>query len=670
LLWLASLAGAAIVASLGWVLVAAALTSDDPSVRQRPQFGWLAGAVAEPLARLSYDLPFLLRGHADVSGACLVYVDEASARTLGQRGEFWDRRLHAQLLRRLKAAGARAVVFDIVFSDPWPEVGVDEEFADAIARHGRVVLGAALEVSEDSDVAGERVLAPTPVLRRAAAGWGLLVFRPVDADYGVRRLFEDANGIPAATTVAARLLGAEPAAAAIHWLNYYGRSGVIPSISYDRAIADDGPAEFFRDRVVMVGGRPTLGGFRLGKDDFRNPYNLIGAPFSTGAEVHLTALMNLLNHAWLTRPAPSLELAIVLAAGLILGGGLPWLRPHFAAFGAFVVAVLFGIAAVWLLIKGHGWFAWGVTSFVQAPVALGWAIGTRYFLEERRRHALREAFARYLSPQMADRIADADFDLALGGEVVEATVMFTDLENFTPLTEELDNPTLIAEVLTTYFTATTAHLLENDATIVKYLGDSVEAVWGAPLPDADHARKAVLAAWRLYSDGDLEVQGHPLHTRIGINTGRMLSGNLGSAQRFDYAVTGDAVNFASRLEGMNKHLGTSVLIADSVEEQVRGKFVLRCVGTFRVAGKKVARAVFELLGPVGEVTPPAWEESFARGLGSFCRGELDDAEREMRETIRQRGADGPAVFYLGQIAELRARGVPADWTGIVEFGTK
>ena len=164
---------------------------------------------------------------------------------------------------------------------------------------------------------------------------------------------------------------------------------------------------------------------------------------------------------------------------------------------------------------------------------------------------------------MADRIADADFDLSLGGALVEATTMFTDLENFATLAEELDKPELVARVLTTHFTQTSGHILDNDGTIIKFIGDSVHAVWGAPLPDKDHARKAVLAAWRLHEDSQKEVNGHLLRTRIGLNTGQMLSGNMGSAQRFDYAVTGDAVNFASRLEGLNKYLGTSVLISDT-----------------------------------------------------------------------------------------------------------
>jgi adenylate cyclase len=422
---------------------------------------------------------------------------------------------------------------------------------------------------------------------------------------------------------------------------------------------------------VIVGGRSTLGDLRLGKDEFRNPYHLIGARFSKGPEVHLTMLLNLLRGEWLTRLSARLELPFAILVGLVLGGGLLWLRPHLAALAALLSVLTIAGLDVWLFTRHHIWFAWCIPAFVQAPLALVWAVGTRYFIEERRRNALRNAFAHYLSPQMADRIADADFDLSLGGTVVEATVMFTDLENFAPLTEALEKPELISDVLTTYFTLTTGHILENDGTIIKYVGDSVHAVWGAPLPDEDHARKAVLAAWRLHEASIMEVQGHPLRTRVGVNTGLMLSGNLGSAQRFDYAVTGDAVNFGSRLEGMNKQLGTSVLISDSVKARIGDAFAARCVGEFRVVGKKVPRVIYELLGDKpSSVEEQKWIGEFERGLAAFRVGDFDSAEAAMRATITTRGTDGPSSFYLARVAELRAKGLPADWAGIVELTAK
>ncbi len=672
----ASLLGAALAAGVGRALTNGSLLMGSTERKIQSRVQSVIDSAGESLARSSYDLQFVFRGGLVVREACLVYFDEKAGKELKQGMGLWDRKLHAQLVRRLTQDGARAILFDLVFADPWPDPAVDQEFAAAIKENGKVFLGAALELDGGAGASAQRTIPPTAVLRRAAAGWGLLVFRPVDSDYGVRRIYTGMETIPAATWVAAQKLGtglSDTAAerAQWRWLNYYGRADSFENVGYERALDPQFvPPGFFRDRIVVVGGRSTLGELRLGKDDFRNPFSVIGGEFSKGPEVHLTALLNLLNGEWLSRLALAKELSLVVILGLLLGGVLPWLRPHLAALAALLVSGGVIGCSFWLFVQHRVWFAWCIPAFVQAPVALVWAVGTRYFIEERRRNALRDAFAHYLSPQMADRIADADFDLALGGTVVEATVMFTDLENFTPLSEELGKPELISEVLTTYFTQTTGHILESDGTILKYLGDSVQAVWGAPLPDVDHARKAALAAWRLHEASAMEVKGYPLRTRIGVSTGMVLAGNLGSAQRFDYATTGDEVNFASRLEGMNKYLGTSVLISETMHDRLGDGFVTRCVGEFRVVGKKKARVVYELLGPVGAAEHSAWMVGFARGLAAFRLGDFTTAEAAMGETISLRGADGPSSFYLERIAILRETALPADWGGIVELNTK
>src|SRR5262249_5673322 len=162
-----------------------------------------------------------------------------------------------------------------------------------------------------------------------------------------------------------------------------------------------------------------------------------------------------------------------------------------------------------------------------------------------RRKELRKAFGFYLSPQMADKIADSDFDLRPGGKVVEVTVIFTDLENFTSISENLD-PAKVSEILTTYFGKTTKCILENKGTIIKYIGDAVFAAWGAPVEDPDHALRAAEAACDLRGLSELVVEGNNLRTRVGIHSGKVLAGNLGSTYRFDYTMIGDPVNFASR----------------------------------------------------------------------------------------------------------------------------
>jgi adenylate cyclase len=271
---------------------------------------------------------------------------------------------------------------------------------------------------------------------------------------------------------------------------------------------------------------------------------------------------------------------------------------------------------------------------------------------------------------MADRIANSEFDLKPGGKLVEATVMFTDLEGFTTLSEKLNDPEKLSEILTRYFTQTTGHVLENDGTIIKYIGDAVLAVWGAPEPDAQHARTAALAAWRLHESSQTEFDGRPLRTRVGLHSGSMLAGNLGSAQRFDYTVIGDAVNFASRLEGLNKHLGTNVLISDATLQQIGPGFVSRKLGEFRVAGKSEPVVIHELLGAPPETPHLPWLETFGGALRTFAAGDLKLAQQLFSRTQEERGgSDGPSEFYLHLLATME-QPLPPDWSGRVELASK
>lgn len=678
-----SVFGAALVGAIGWVLAQTSFSVGTAGDRTPGHFGWLAKMIGEGLARFSYDVPFVHRGSVVPPPACIVYMDESAGRNLGQSGQIWDRTLHTQLLQRLAEDPPRAVFFDVVFSEESPIPGADEAFAEAIRNNGRVFLAAAAEgdsgiVSGNGiRISASKVLAPIRALREAAAGWGLISLKPLDGDYGVRRIAPGSEDRPSAPWRAALKLGAAleetlESRMQVRWMNYYGPPGVCESMSFDRALRENElPPGYFRDRIVVVGGRSTLGGMNLGKDDFRNPYSIVGGPFSSGAEIHLTALLNLLNGEWLTRLDERSELWIAILAGVVLGGVLPRFCPHIAAILALGMMVAIGAFACWLSVVHRVWFAWGVPVFVQAPVALLWAVGARYFLEERRRKALRIGFGHYLSTQIADRIADSDFDLSPGGIVKEVTVLFTDLEGFTPLTEELKNPELITQVLLKYFAQTTAPILENDGLIVNFVGDAVTAVWGAPLDEPDHVRKAALAACRLHQTAWSEVDGFKLRTRVALHTGRVLAGNIGSAERFDYAVVGDPVNFASRLEGLNKHLGTNVLISDAIRQKLGDEFITRRLGEFRVVGKKGAHVIHEILGQKTDEGRLGGHDVFEAGVEEFRHGNLDSALLKMQEVLALCGGrDGPAEFYIKRIASLKKGPLPDDWKGIIEFAEK
>ncbi len=431
------------------------------------------------------------------------------------------------------------------------------------------------------------------------------------------------------------------------------------------------PPGYFKDKIVMVGGRPSLSGLTVGRDEFATPYSRLNREFSPGLEVHANMLLNLLRSEWLSRLPASWETGMVVLLGL-LAGALSFLRPGLPVIAA-ACALSFAIAGAtfWGVWEHRIWWAWMIPAAIQVPVGLVWSVGSQYLLESRRRKELRKAFGFYLSPEMADRIADSDFDLRPGGKIVEVSVIFTDLENFTTISEKLD-PKEVSDILTNYFGQTTKWILDNHGTVIKFIGDAVFAAWGAPIDEPAHAVRAAEAACDLRRLSELEIHGKKLRTRIGIHSGKVLAGNLGSEYRFDYTMIGDAVNFASRLESLNKYLSTQVLISDAVHRQLGDKFTTRRLGEFRVAGKTESVVIHELLCrremQNGE---PKWIEIFEEGLGVFREGKFAEARELMERTCEVRGGkDGPSEFYLRKIAKLETNGALENWTGLVELTEK
>ena len=630
------------------------------------------------LARLSYDLPFIWRAPLDTGQVVIVYLDDDSAKKLNQPlGVAWNRALHTRLIDRLTLDQARLVFFDVAFDAATDDAAGDEAMAEALRRNGHVVLGALLEVLQPLDgVAQQRILPPMRLFRKAAAGWGLLAFRPVDPDYGVRQMYTGTLDLPTATWRAAEILGAkattgERVATRPRWVKYYGPPGQFSAVSFAQVLEPEGlPAGFFKDKIVFVGGRVAAGNLGASRDDFATAYSRTEGRLSTGVEIHATILVNLLRGEWLTRLTAKQETILVVSLGLLLGL-LALLRPFFATGVAIGTALAF-LGAVWWAVWQQGvWFNWMVPVGIQLPVGLFWSLGSQYYLEARRRKELRRAFGFYLSPQMADKISNSDFDLTPGGHTVEATIMFTDLEGFTTFAEDLD-PEEVSKTLIAYFERTTACILERKGTIVKYVGDAVMAGWGAPVDEPAHALLAAEAACDLRCLADIEMRGRRMRTRIGVNTGKVLAGNLGSSFRFDYSMIGDTTNFASRLEALNKPLRTQVLISESTRAQLNDRIVVRPLGEFRAAGKAKSVLIHELICRRGDdAAEREWIECFAQGLREFRAGNFDPAREFMRQTAQIRGGmDGPSEFFLKTMAEIEENGAREGWTGVVEMKEK
>jgi adenylate cyclase len=643
--------------------------------------------LGNPLARLSYDLTFKFglldhehgRSRFAPPEAVIVTIDEESKKEFGVRADQpFPRKLHTALLERLTRAGARVVFYDIIFEAPSDDPAIDEAFAEAMRKNGHVVLSG-IDRSVDRDGAlGGTAVQPTPVLRDAAHSWGLAGPLLLDPDNAVRRVGISATDVPLAHWLAAEMAGGPAVTDSAHaqsrrWLNYYGPAGTVRSCSFYEALDEKMISpDFFRGKVVCIGGKPSAVGRRFGEDEFAFPLSRWGGPFIVGLEIHTTALLNLLRHEWLVRMPLPLELALVALLGLGAGLAAYGLPPRRGLTVLVFAALPLTIGSFALQIHGHVWWNWLVPVAVQIPLAVVWSTVTRFASEARRRAQLRQAFSLYLSPQMADRIAEDKFDLKPGGKLVEATVLFTDCKGFIAMSEEIKDAQKISDLLIAYFTETSRHVQENDGTIIKYIGDSVFACWNAPIAEPDHAAKAARAAWAMHDSSKKVVLGRTLITRVGVCTGEVLAGNLGSPYRFDYTAIGETVNFASRLESLNKQLGTDVLIADTTRRGLGDRFICRALGSFIVAGKTTPVAIHELIAPADAApTGLDWLTTWEEGMKALRQGDFSSMQKALREVVWQRGGnDGPAEFYLKHLAKLETENQLREWTGIVKLSEK
>lgn len=571
----------------------------------------------------------------------------------------WPREVYAPVLDFCRRAGARSVAFDVLFTEP-SVYGVDDDRAlgDAIARLGRFVGARFLEVQPGRlDAAG--ATEPIPEV----AGAARLLANVSDAP--------DPDGLFRRAALVRRLDGAlVPSLGVAAWLA--GATGTDTTLALAPGVVRIGPHRVpaAPDGTALLRYRGPVSVYRtygaaaviqselrleageaptIDPADLRDKYVLFGfsAPglldlrptplsrVSPGVYVHATVLDNLLGDDFLRpfpRPAAAAGVALLaLLTGLLLtAGGRPWRQGLLA-----VTAVLLPFAAGLLLYRAGWW--WPVLPHAAgAALAVVGALAWNYATEGRQKRFIKQAFRHYLSPAVIERITADPSSLRLGGERRELTIMFSDLAGFTSLSEGLD-PEQLTALLNDYLTDMTDIILEEGGTLDKYEGDAILAFWNAPLDQPDHARRAARAAVRCQrklAERRPEFRtrcGRDLHARIGLHTGEVVVGNMGSRQRFDYTVLGDAANLASRLEGANKAFGTATLVSGAVRDAAGDALLCRPLGRVRVVGRREPVPVYELAGLAGDPAPPAWEP-FAAALAAWEAGDADRA-RELLEKL-------------------------------------
>lgn len=634
--------------------------------------------ISAKLLRQSYNFPFLHRAVIYPDEVALVYMDDDSHRELQQPYDgSWDRGVHARLVERLTADGARAVVFDVIFSDPNPNhPDGDERFARAIKANGKVVLGAEYGLTADHL---PTMYPPYASFYEAAAAVGFVELTP-EPDFIVRRHLHvppdiGADSYSSLSWEAAKLVGATVAKNPgerfrARWLNYYGPPGTIPNISYGRAIDTNKiPLGTFSNKVVFVGGslKTTFSGMH--KDEYYTPYSR--GQLAPAVDVQATQFLNLLRGDWLIRFSPKAENITIALMGVLFGFGLVLFRPLVATALAIAGAALTVLVDFYLFQHHRVWFPSLITVAAQIPIALLWSIifnSIRLYVQNR---LFEQSLALYLSPKLVKKFSNDRELLKPGAKKETLTILFSDIANFTGISEGMDSDDL-AKHMNSYFQTAVAECIHHtDGTIVKYIGDAIFAFWNAPDLQNDHQVRACEAAVRFRELAPQFMNGSQLITRIGLHTGVANVGNFGSTARIDYTALGENINLASRMEGLNKYLGTEVLLTAEAHAGIEGRFTTRFLGSFRLKGFQKDVGVFELAGKAekaADLRPR--HEAFAGALKLFQQKNFAEAETAFRKVLEIAPQDGPSKFYLKHLAELSEHPVPEDWHGEVELKEK
>jgi adenylate cyclase len=615
---------------------------------------------------------FALRGPlAPPQDMLIIGIDEPSFQDLGFTWP-WPRSLHARLIDRLSAAGARLILFDILFVEP-SDPENDAALASSIRRAGNVVLAETYDYTNDRLFSRVIELRPLKLFSEPTRAIGLAMIVP-DTDGVVRHFNVELEGGETLPATAVRAVG-KPAllGKAAGLIKFVGPARSIDTLSYYQILDDEHPvpAERIRGRIVLVGRQLQASPVPLGRAElFPTPFFESTGIYTSGVEIQANVLQNLLSGQWLGEITTQVKFGACLVYFLLFSLVFTSMSP---LRGLVVLATSsLGLTALcyWSFYALNFWvppatFVIGTASLYTCNVVL------QHLAESRQKRWLRKAFNRYVSPAVVESIVNNPGSLALGGEEIQATIFFSDLANFTGFSERLRPEDLVA-LLIEYFTPMTNIILAHRGCLDKFIGDAVMAFWGVPLPLENHARYACEAALKMKETiaglrEDWLRRGLPLlSVRMGIHSGPVVAGNVGSMERFNYTVLGDTVNLASRLEGANKFYGTTVIASEDTVQLAGPTFLTRELDLIRVKGREAPVKIYELIGRRGEGGLPVLD-TFAQGLAAYRERLWDLAERHFGLIAPQ---DPPARAYLERCRLHKADPPPANWDGVFTQKTK
>jgi len=448
---------------------------------------------------------------------------------------------------------------------------------------------------------------------------------------------------------------------------YRGRQGSFTYIPAHKVLKGKVDPALIRDKIVLV-GTTAPGLLDLRSTPVQNTY--------PGVEVHANIISGILDDRINHKPAWTIgyEFVLLVVIAVSMALLLPLLSPLLAAAGT---VCLTGVVLAGTFFAWHSNLILPLASPLLLIVLIFMLHMTYgYFIESRGKRQLANLFGHYIPPELVDEMSESPEEYSLDGENREMTVLFSDVRGFTTISEGMD-PKQLTQLMNALLTPMTRVIHKNRGTIDKYMGDAIMSFWGAPLADSEHARHALYAAMEMMDElkimqAEFRQRGWPeVNIGIGLNTGNMNVGNMGSEFRMAYTVLGDAVNLGSRLEGLTKNYGVNIIVSETTRTEIP-EFAFRELDLVRVKGKNEPVAIFEPIGHKNDLDKEVLSEltAYKQALLNFRAQSLDKAEVDFFNLNR----DYPNRFlyqvYLDRIAFYRSEPPGDDWDGVFTHTSK
>jgi adenylate cyclase len=449
---------------------------------------------------------------------------------------------------------------------------------------------------------------------------------------------------------------------------YRGHKNSFKYISIVDVLNDRVPIAALKGKIVLVGTTaPGLLDLRATPVDSVYP----------GVEVHANLIAGILDQNIKHKPpyAAGADFVVLLVAGLVMTLLLPFVSPFKATLTALLV--LLTVMGINLALFDSGHLVLPLAGgLVMILFLFTFNMAYGFFVEARGKRQITGLFGQYVPPELVDEMAKDPEKFSMEGESREMTVLFTDVRGFTTISEGLD-PKALSLLMNEFLTPLTEVIYRHRGTIDKYIGDCIMAFWGAPLADPMHARNGIVAALEMQRtlkslQPQFKSRNWPeINIGVGLNTGRMSVGNMGSRIRLAYTVMGDAVNLSSRLESITKEYGTDIIVGENTKDAV-SDIVFREIDRVRVKGKDQAVTIFEPIGIEGEVAQARLDELalFQRALKLYRSQDWDSAEKAFINVQKIESERRLCQTFLQRIAFLRANPPASDWDGAFTFETK